>query len=350
MSLNLPTHSVSSIFLDQDLMTNFQNGNNTFVYDFGARTVFTTPETKMSIANFSVPFSWFNITKALQNNFFAYVWYDSISTETVYTAFNSIATQNGKVFNVEIPDGYYTMQTLNSFLQFTMIQNGHYLVNTNGDYVYFLEFVKNSTAERTQINSFQLPPSNPAGYGTPGSGVHFTGGPNGTQYPTVQLLLFNDNLNTGALFSYFGFTATVDIVSPWPTTSSHPAPRAIPALGANITTATASPFQQYNILSNFAPLISQVHSICLTCSAIDNPLRSNIQHQVSTTVLTTQNVNVPFGQDIANSNFFTTWIPLFKNTNITTLKFQLTDQEGVPVVLQDADTNIELLISNLKYT
>lgn len=88
----------------------------------------------------------------------------------------------------------------------------------------------------------------------------------------------------------------------------------------------------------------------LCFSYIDNPLRSTAEHPVSTFVVTTQNVSVPFGSDIANSNFFTTWIPLLGNQTISKLVFKLLDQEGDAVMLQDPDTNIELLITDLRYS
>jgi hypothetical protein len=354
MSSNLPTHSISSIFLDQDLLTNPNAGNNTFIYDFAPRTVWTTPETKMSVANFSVPYSWFNISAALQNNLIGYVWYDRQSSGG-FSAFGA----TGQVVLIQIPDGYYDIATLNNFLQFNMIQNSHYLIDNNQNYVYFLEIVGNVGAYRLQVNSYPLPASLPSGWSLPTSGYNPFSGANPTPVPLPQLLIFNTNADTGGLFAFLGFYApnsAIPAVTPWGTPSTYPpnpvlwpvfstlpAPRVIPAQGTNVGSS------QISILSDLAPLVSQVHSVCLTCSSIDNPLRSTQQHQVSTRVLTTQSVNVPFGENLTNSNFFTTWIPLTQNTQISQLQFQLTDQEGNTLVLQDPDTNIELLISNLKW-
>ena len=162
MSASLPVHSNSSIFLDQDLLTNFSNGNNTFVYNFAPRTVWTTPETKMSLSNFSVPFSWYNITAALQNNLIGYTWYDGGTSPGIYPI--TSGGNNGTAYFVTIPDGYYDIPTLNAFLQFSMVQNGLYLTDANSNNVYFLEIVLNPTTYRVQLNSYQLPLSLPASW------------------------------------------------------------------------------------------------------------------------------------------------------------------------------------------
>lgn len=368
-------HSSSSLFLDRDIMTNFNNGNNTFAYDFG-RTVWTTSETKMSLSNFSVPFSWYNITAALNNNLFGYTWFDGGTTTSVYggiqyPAAPAAVTDQGNFFPLTIPDGYYDIPAFNAFLQFSMIKNGHYMIDDHGNYVYFLEIVQNPTTYRVQINSYQLPNNGvPSGW-TAGANTIVTAGgasPVAQPHPTPQLLLFPTNSSpgsTGDLFGFFGlqilptqvpgWTApSGSAVSKWvtainPATGLPYGPSAFPAMGTNVGATTPTVPLQYNIQSSYPPLISNIHSICLTCDVVDNPLRATTQHAVSTKVLTTQAVNGVYGSKITNTNFFTTWIPLLQNTNISNLVFQLVDQEGTPILFQDADSNIEILITNLKY-
>ncbi len=428
-SNNIPTRSIGSIFLDQDLCTNFNaastsgtGSNNRFEYDFGGRTVWTTEDTKMSVANFSVPYSWYNICARLKNNIMGYVYYDAFSYDRVYPeTFNAptLTTgidpafvyygapgsgstnalqplgQSGQSVIFTIPDGYYDIPALNAYLQFIMIQNGHYLVDANGNNVYFLEIVYNPTEYLCQVNSFCLPGSlvgttltmavpNPSssGSGTGGNAFKYpltlwtnaspplapSGGPaqvNYFNFPAWQLLLFDTNVDTGALLAYSGYELYFQ-ASPWNSGNSSlnlPAPRVIPNLGANaqpasgagkyVYTTPLAQLIQFNTLGDDAPLVNPVHSVLLTCSAVDNPLRSiargsqNI-NAVNTNVLTTQNVNVPFGYDLSNSNFFTTWIPLNQRMSITKMQFALKDQDGSDLYMNDANTNIELLISNLK--
>ncbi len=351
---NLPTHSISSVFIDRDLLTNPQKGNNTFAYNFG-RTIWTSSDTKVSLSNFSVPFSWYNISKALQNNLIGYTWYDNGTqlgqvgyAGVQYPALPAPSTWVGKFFALTIPDGYYDIAALNAFLQFSMIQNGHYMIDNNNNYVYFLELVENPTSYRVQVNSYQLPNNGiPSGWSA-GPSVSLAA----FGYPTPQLLLFPQN-NISNLFTLTGYTQ-INVVPGWTVPSSSIVvnagnPSAFPAMGSNPGVATPTVPVQYNIQAAYPKLISQVHSICLTCSYVDNPLRSTQEHAVSTQVLTTQSITVPYGQLIQNTNFFTTWIPLLQDQKFEKLIFQLTDQEGNPLELQDQDTNIELLITNLRY-
>lgn len=325
---NQPIHPINSIFIDQDLCSNLDNGNNTFVFKF-ARNVTTTKTSRMSVANFSVPFSWFNITAAIGNNKISYQWTDGISTDAIH-AFT-------------IPDGFYDLKRLNSYLQYCMGKMGHYMIDQNGNFVYFIELVQNTTYYRDQVNTFLLPQTLPAGWSM-GSGINLSG-PNAAPWKLPKLVLTDYNTGTSAsvtsLFTYFGFKEIGQTSPP-----TFPFTRKI---GNDTATSGTNP-PSSSTLGELSPNQTQVHSVCLTCDYIDNPLRSTELHEVSTFVVTTQNIDVPFGTDIANSNFFTTWIPLLNGQTINQMTFRLLDQEGDPLLLQDPDTNIELLITDLRYS
>lgn len=361
---NQPIHPINSIFIDRELCTNPNEGNNSYTFKF-ARTVTTTHTSRMGVSNFSVPYSWFNITAALGNNHLGYVWYDAVSLTTSPNAgsfgyaptdsrspapFNTGLCSSGIQFNFTIPDGFYSLATLNSYLQFVMIQNGHYATdNLTGNYIFFLEISQNTILYRDQVNSYQVPQSPPATW-TLGPGYH-TGGTvpgsspaahNPTNWPAPQLVLSNQGLGVATLFDYLGFNPTAVPSDPVP---ALPYQRSIPTPG----TGFANGYYVISILGDVAPNQSTTHSICLTCDFIDNPLRTNAGQNVSTFVVTTQNIDVPFGEDIAKSNLFINWIPLLGGQTLNAMKFQLLDQSGTPIILQDNDTNIELLITDLRY-
>jgi hypothetical protein len=366
---NQPIHPINSIFIDRELCTNPNVGNNAFTFNF-ARTVTTTGTSRMGVSNFSVPYSWFNITAQLGNNKLGYIWYDS----STYTAaglagtfgyppidnpqLNSFLPANsssGTQFNFTIPDGFYTLATLNSYLQFVMIQNGHYAIDTlTGNYIYFLEIAQNTIYYRDQVNSYLLPGQGaiPATWtkgaavsGVPGTGYDTTGNVPGyghpnppSTWPAPKLVLSNQGLGVATLFDYLGFN------SPSPTPAI-PYQLLIPANN----TAFPTNYTVISTLGDVAPNQSTTHSLCLTCDFIDNPLRTNAGQSVSTFVVTTQNIDVPFGEDIAKSNLFINWIPLLGGQTLNKMNFQLLNQDGTPVLLQDDDTNIELLITDLRY-
>lgn len=514
MSGNKPVHPISSIFLDQDLITEdaAKAGKNEFLFTFN-RDVWTTETSRISVSNFSIPYSWFNISAENKNNQFYYVWFDgstggpggppaaaagrgwsivefpSNGTTLSYnvangiphaisasqqslTAFTLIAlagtangfsstggivyvtsmangivqlqysswmnvpmvgdvfiltnqgppgslvdngglisSQNndvlqhfanptwaaghgGTVIPVTVPDGYYSLAILNAYLQFVMQQNGHYLVDPNGNYVYYLEFVTNPNNYRLEIHSWSLPTvaawntmqangwTNPGGVYNP-NGITFTtdgghGYINGTSYVTPKIIFWDStskyNLfagtSTTTTFTYFGYTVTSapaasnvpsnnTVMFYWQSAPSALLPSAINGIGNvrvipdlltnNPPAPTFTYIKNLTIPAELSPVLTPVHVVCLSCNKVDNPLRSTPQHQVSTFVITSQNISVEFGKDITNSNFFTTWIPLLANQNFQQMKFTLLDQEGNPLFLQDPDISIELLITDLRY-
>lgn len=72
-----------------------------------------------ALAYLGIYYSWRNITKKLGNNFFQY-------------------QLNGSTYDVKIPDGFYNVSDLNTFFELVMEDNGHYLVDADGNYVYFM--------------------------------------------------------------------------------------------------------------------------------------------------------------------------------------------------------------------
>lgn len=337
---NTQVHQTNSIFIDQTLLQNAGSGNNTFLFEF-PKTICTTSTSKMSVASFSVPYSWFNITEVYKNNRFSYLWFDGASA-------NADARLGGlypdaSVFDVVIPDGFYTLDTLNRFLQYTMFKNGHYLLDTNGNTIYFLKFAQNTCKYRDEIYSYSLSPFVIAGPPNTivqgyfvGSGITVNGANAfGTGWKTPKLMFFDHstNLNERDLLEFFGLAV-------------------INVSGYNLFPIADHPDVGYQMIiqqGTRSPYQTPVHAVCLTCDYIDNPMRSGRNQGASTFVVTSQSVTVEFGKDIECSTFFTTWIPLLSGMTISAMKFKLTDQSGNLILLEDPDVNIELLLTDLRY-
>jgi hypothetical protein len=113
------------------------SGNSIFTYEF-PRGSFVVKDDYIAVAEISMYWSAFNITSAYRNNQFSYTWVD------------------GTIHQVIFPDGYYEVSQINEFLQFTMIQNGHYLLTSAGDFVYLLEMVINQSQYAVQINNYLI--------------------------------------------------------------------------------------------------------------------------------------------------------------------------------------------------
>jgi len=129
--------------------------NNKFVYKFPNSVQFT--QNFIAFASCAIYYSWFNITSAQGNNTFSYNWVSGAITTT---------------YTIVIPDGLYEVATINQYLQFEMINNGHYLVNGAGANVYYAEFIVNASRYAVQINTYLFPTALPATFTNP-AGIVF---------------------------------------------------------------------------------------------------------------------------------------------------------------------------------
>ena len=129
------------------------DGNNSrFRYQFSSPIKFENGD-KIALSNAQIPYSNFNIMSRYKNHKFMYV-----SPELPAT-----------FFLVEFPDGFYTVEDMNYFLQQVMIENGHYLVNGDGENVYFLKISTNQNRYRIQLDCFVVPSVLPSGWSNPAS-------------------------------------------------------------------------------------------------------------------------------------------------------------------------------------
>jgi hypothetical protein len=125
--------------------------NNKLVYKFPNSVFFK--DSYIALASAQMYYSWFNITNNLRNNTFSYNWINGAGVATTYT--------------ITVPDGIYEISTLNQLLQFTFINNGHYLVNSGGQNVYYAEFSVNPSRYAVEISTFLFPTALPLGWTNP---------------------------------------------------------------------------------------------------------------------------------------------------------------------------------------
>ena len=125
--------------------------NNKLIYRFPNSVLFK--KSQIAFAGCSMYYSWFNITSSLTNNTFSYNWRNGAGVATTYT--------------ITIPDGLYEVSTLNQYLQFEFIRNGHYLVNSSGQNVYYAQFTINAPRYAVQIDTFLFPTALPVGWTNP---------------------------------------------------------------------------------------------------------------------------------------------------------------------------------------
>lgn len=112
--------------------------NSVYKYNFPAGNVDFKKGQKLALGSIQMYYSTFNITSAQGNNQFSYIWVD------------------GREITITIPDGFYDVSTLNDFLHFVMVQQGHYLLDTAGNYYYFITAVINSATYQIEVNTFPI--------------------------------------------------------------------------------------------------------------------------------------------------------------------------------------------------
>jgi len=129
---------------------------NVLNYAFPTDSVFNTHD-KIALQGLSCYYALYNISAQLGNNLMTYTW------QTQVAGVNSTIT-----VPLTIPDGMYDITQINDFLQYSMINNNHYLIDTvTGNFVFYLEVVSNLQYYKFQINAYPIPSVLPAGYVQP---------------------------------------------------------------------------------------------------------------------------------------------------------------------------------------
>ena len=147
--------------------------NNTYQYKFITGN-FTAKDSEMAISNIVIPYSWYNITAQYGNNKLTLVFPTAATTVTL---------------NLTFPDGFYTVNDIQNYIELQCQNNGLYLINATGAYEYYTQLSYNATYYAVQLIAFVVPNALPAGYTSPPTGIYSatgTGLPLLAQTPQFQ--------------------------------------------------------------------------------------------------------------------------------------------------------------------
>jgi len=230
--------------------------NNKMVYSFPGSVVFK--DSYVALSQVNMYYSWYNISEVLSNNVLQYTWRVGATTTT---------------YTINIPDGLYEVSTLNELLQYTMIQNGHYLINNFAENIYYAEFIINPARYAVQINTYLFPTSLPATFTAPSN---FPGFPTQTFNPTI--------IQPPRINEILGYTANF-------TTDANTNNAYTPPSGQNLISKLGNGTISY--ISTNAPNIQPNASILVSVSNIDN------QYANPTSILYSIVPNVGFGELIS---------------------------------------------------
>jgi hypothetical protein len=277
--------------------------NNSYVYNFPNSIVLK--DKYIAVSSVTMYYSWFNITSNYSNNSFSYTW-------TV----GGVST----TYNVNIPDGIYNITDINAFLQWSMINNGTYLINNSGDNVYYAEMIVNPNRYAIQINTFQVPTSLPVGWSQPGN---FAGYPTQTFNPIISIPQFFNQI--------IGYP--VNFISNGNVNNAYTPPTA--SSSNNYVSKDAVGTLSY--LSNTNPNVQPNSSIFLSISNLNNPYSqpSSIIYSITPTV--------PIGEQVIERppNFM--WNKMIDGT-YNQLRVQFLGIDKQPITLNDPNLTIILSI------
>ena len=261
--------------------------NNTLIYQFPSSVDLTGCE--VAVSNITMYYSWDNINSTtLQNNTFSYTWVSGATSTT---------------YQVVIPNGLYELSDINAYLQFVFIQNGHYLVNSGGQNVYYAEMIINPTQYAVQVNTFAVPTSLPAGYTNP-AGLVF---PTTTFNPVLTFPLYFNNI--------VGFA---------------------PNFSTAINTGGGNTL---SYLSSVAPQLQPNSSLLIAMSGIDN------KYANPNTIIYSVAPNVALGELIVEKPAQFNFNRLLSGT-YNQLRFQFLGNDLSPIVIRDPNMTIILVIKD----
>jgi hypothetical protein len=280
----------SVIISGKDLVQISSPYNDTYKYTFPTGMV-RFEDCEIAVASLTFWYSFYNITELNRNNYYTYTW--NANTTTSY--------------DVTIPDGSYQIDDLNAFLQFTFIQNKHYLIDASGNYVYYLEILWNPTKYLNEIIAYPLPTTLPTGWSYP-SGATWTL-PATPQTPQIAVTRYT-SVQRG-LGWWLGFdTGTYP---PTPQTSI------------------------YNVLAQNIDRMFPVSSVVLGCSLLQNTLAVP-----ATTLFTMPVEGHTYGERVSSIGQFA-FVPI-TDGQYNEFFIRLYDQDGNRLVVNDPDLSVSMVI------
>lgn len=262
------------------------SNNTRYKYKFNA-PLEILDEAEMTIANITLPYSWFNISKINQNNSFSIAY---------------PIPSGSAIINGILPDGYYTVDDINAYCQSLMIAAGFYLIDENGNNVFYLSLLYNPTYYAVQVVAISVPLSLPANWTAPSTWTGFP--PSGTFSVT-----FTPNTGLGKILGFVGGSA----VGNWVTS--------------------------YSVLSTLVPQGSVVNSLVIRSNIINN------DSGFPTDVLDTMPITSAFGTNINYSPPTLKWIKCTAGT-FQSFEVFFCDQNLNPMYILDSNVCISILLKN----
>ena len=267
------------------------SSNSRYSYTFLNNNLAILDEAEIAISNITMPYSWFNITAAYDNQ--------------TFNIFFPIGSSGSQTFPVIIPPGFYTITQMNEYLQQLSILLGLYLIDNNGNYVYYITFLYNPTTYGVQLICSLVPTSLPAGWTQP---TNWYGFPTVSRTPQVELIATSNFYQLIGFVNGAFYPATGDIVD-------------------------------RSFISTTTPIGSNINSLVIRCNLVNNPVG------FPSDILDTMPITATFGSNINYSPPALKWVKLAAGT-YQKMEIQFVDQNLNSMTILDSNVCISLLINN----
>ena len=242
--------------------------NNKLVYNFPSSVLFEN--TYVAVSSASLYYSWFNIREAYGNNTISYTWNGG-------TGGSGADPVVPATYALTIPDGLCEVSALNQFLQYEMIKNGHYVIDSAGNNVYFADLTINPARYAVQVNTYMVD-TDVIGATISGSVVYKTPAGWDANTSTTE---FNPIITIpsqlGTLLGFRGGLKTYGNSGNVADTAYIAGTYLADGTTAFTPTANISKIQSLGtlaVVSNASPDIQPNSSVLVTCSSVDNPYAS----------------------------------------------------------------------------
>jgi hypothetical protein len=257
---------------------------------------------EMCVSSITLPYSFYNVSSYYNNRTFSLIFPTAATTTTI---------------SITLPEGFYTVTNINSYIQQVCIDYGAYLIDSNGDYVYYQQLVYNTTYYAVQLLLFSVPTTLPTGYS------YATAGTSGSVYTsaiklpssayTPQFVL----ASSGSISTIIGFKSGTTYPSSQTTTSQ-------------------------SLSSTLVPIGSTVNSLIMQCSLVHNPCT------VPSDVLDSMPIkDTSFGSNITYDPSFEKYVSL-SNGTFNNFTFSFRDQNLNEIYARDPNCSITLIIRQKK--
>ena len=268
------------------------NTNTTFKYNF-INGGFTCKDYEMCVSSITLPYSFYNVSSNYANKTLSLIFPTA-----------GITIQ----YDITLPDGFYTVTDINSYIQQVCVANGAYLIDSSGNNVYFVQLAYNTAYYTVQLLTF-LVPNAIGSYTRPSNGLYSL---SGTGLPTTASTPKFVFASTGSIKNIIGFEA-----------GTFPP-----------TTQTSS----WNTSSTVTPIGSTVNSLILQCSLVSN------RCTIPSDIIDSMPINdTSFGSNIIYQPSFERFVSISDGT-FNNFTFSFRDQSLNEVYARDPNVSITLII------